>query len=226
MRLKYKCTVTLNSLLEMQENNHEIINRIVRSIPCSVIASELAKVYFVFTRTFDDDYCSEAFRRSEIKISLEEPENPDDELVIEYGFNLFILTNILMMRNPKQQEAELEEVQNIIQNYQFMEDRDDEVDLFGDLSNVLASGLGALKNLAGRESGGQSEVQLALEKIKLQNDAFKFFALNTGFIEVIRDQQLQRLYFPILPECKMLPKENKLNFHEYVDHTSTREKLI
>lgn len=35
-----------------------------------------------------------------------------------------------------------------------MEDRDDEVDLFGDLSNVLASGLGALKNLAARESGG------------------------------------------------------------------------
>ena len=24
----------------------------------------------------------------------------------------------------------------------------------------------------------------------------------------------------------MLPKENKLNFHEYVDHTSTRDKLI
>ena len=102
MRLKYKCTVTLNSLLEMQENNHEIINRIVRSIPCSVIASELAKVYSVFTNTFGDDYCSDAFRRSENEISLVEPENPDDELVIEYGFNLFILTNILMMRNPKQ----------------------------------------------------------------------------------------------------------------------------
>lgn len=33
------------------------------------------------------------------------------------------------------------------------------------------------------------------------------------------------MYFPILPQCKTLPKESKMQFHENVDHSSTRDKL-
>ncbi len=45
MRLKYKTSVALLSLLELQENNEEIVNRMIRSIPCSVLASELSKLH-------------------------------------------------------------------------------------------------------------------------------------------------------------------------------------
>jgi hypothetical protein len=56
MRLKYKCTVTLLSLLEMQEDNDEIVNCIIRSIPCSALASELSKRHQIMHKVFGKDY--------------------------------------------------------------------------------------------------------------------------------------------------------------------------
>jgi hypothetical protein len=110
MRLKYKCTVTLLSLLEMQEDNEEIVNRIIRSIPCSVLASELSKLHQIMHKVFGKEYVNKAFRRYEKELDPEQPCLPGDELIIEYGFNLFILTNILMLRNKKGQESDLEDI--------------------------------------------------------------------------------------------------------------------
>jgi hypothetical protein len=62
MRLKYKATVTLLSLLEMQENNEEIVNRMIRSIPCSVLSSELTKLYQIYKAIYKNDYIQEAFK--------------------------------------------------------------------------------------------------------------------------------------------------------------------
>lgn len=79
---------------------------------------------------YGDDYSDVLFKRAERKIDPKLPLTDDDEIVIEYGFNLFILTNILMLKNPKPQESELEDVKTIIEKYQMYEDKDDE-DLFG-----------------------------------------------------------------------------------------------
>lgn len=77
------------------------MNRLSRSIPCSILISELTYLYDVYKRTYpdDNDYNIKAFKRNENKINISEPDNPKNELIIEYGFNLFILANILMMKN-------------------------------------------------------------------------------------------------------------------------------
>lgn len=62
MRLKYKATVTLLSLLEMQENNEEIVNRMIRSIPCSVLVSELTKLHEAYRQIYKEDYVLEVFK--------------------------------------------------------------------------------------------------------------------------------------------------------------------
>jgi hypothetical protein len=62
MRLKYKATVTLLSLLEMQESNEEIVNRMIRSIPCSVLVSELSKLYETYKQLYKEDYVLEVFK--------------------------------------------------------------------------------------------------------------------------------------------------------------------
>ena len=54
--------MTLLSLLEMQENNEEIVNRMIRSIPCSVLASELSKLYEIYKGIYKEDYIQEAFK--------------------------------------------------------------------------------------------------------------------------------------------------------------------
>lgn len=38
--------------------------------------------------------------------------------------------------------------------------------------------------------------------------AVRFFAKNSATIEVIRDNQLERVHFILLPFCHNLPKEN------------------
>lgn len=68
----------------------------IRSIPCSILANELASVYRVYKLVYGEDYVKEAFNRHSKPIDYEQS-TPLDELVIEYGFNLFILVNILML---------------------------------------------------------------------------------------------------------------------------------
>lgn len=127
MRLKYKCSVTLLSLMEMQENNDEIVNRLIRSIPCSVLASEVGKLYAIYKKIYVDDYSKDAFKRViyeslcyyqyEYEIDFEQEEKEEDQMIIEYGFNLFILSNILISKNKKGQETELEDIQEIIEKF-------------------------------------------------------------------------------------------------------------
>lgn len=40
-------------------------------------------------------------------------------------------------------------------------------------------------------------------------DAFKFFREHTGRIEVVIDDELQRVYFPVQPVCTFLPPAAK-----------------
>jgi len=53
-----------------------VINRLNRSIPCSILVGELTYLYEVYKRTFpdDNDYNIMAFKRNEIKINISEPD--------------------------------------------------------------------------------------------------------------------------------------------------------
>lgn len=211
VRLKYKCTIMLLSLLEMQDNNEEIVNRLIRSIPCSILANELAKVHGVYKLVYGDDYVMEAFNRH--SRPLDKEASAANELVVEYGFNLFILVNVLITKNKKPQEAELADIQQIIEEYQYVKEAQD--DSLSELTNIgssfLASGLRALKNLSigGQDSSGSQELAIERERLKMQKKAFIFFSHNTATIEVIRDEQLIRLYFPLMPHCRHLPQESR-----------------
>lgn len=61
------------------------------------------------------EYDKFAFNRYEnIEIDPDLESTHADEFIIEYGFNLFILCNILMLKNKKGQDSELEEINEII----------------------------------------------------------------------------------------------------------------
>lgn len=47
------------------------------------------------------EYVIEAFHRYDDELNQDAPSKPEDEFIIEYGFNLFVLTNILMLRSKK-----------------------------------------------------------------------------------------------------------------------------
>jgi len=99
-RLKLKCTNTLLSLMELQEENDEIMNLLIRSIPITVLVSELGKFFVKYKKTYKKEYVVNCFRTY-----LDETEGYElkikNEIIIEYGFNLFILINIFMLKNRK-----------------------------------------------------------------------------------------------------------------------------
>lgn len=63
------------------------------------------------------------------------------------------------------------------------------------------------------------------KKRKLLKKAFEFFITNTASIEVIRNDQIEIIYFILLPYTHLLPKEKKDEFHEKVDRSSTKSKI-
>lgn len=48
--------MTLLSLMEMQEENDEIMNLMIRSVPCTVLIQELGKCYEVYRKYYGDEY--------------------------------------------------------------------------------------------------------------------------------------------------------------------------
>ena len=64
-----------------------------------------------------------------------------------------------------------------------------------------------------------------IEEKKLMKEALYFFKKNTAHIEVLRDSSVIKIYFPLLPSCKCLPKSAKQKFNEIVNRTSTKSKL-
>ena len=69
------------------------------------------------------------------------------------------------------------------------------------------------------------EIKINLERKQLLKQGLSFFRKNVAHIEIIRDNKVIKIFFPILPLCKCLPKATKENFHEKVNRTSTKTKL-
>lgn len=52
-RIKYKCLITLLSLLELSEDDPGIVNRIRRTIPLSVLTNNLTDLYDIYKKNYN-----------------------------------------------------------------------------------------------------------------------------------------------------------------------------
>lgn len=69
-----------------------------------------------------------------------------------------------------------------------------------------------------------------LTKIKLNwyilfKKAIQFFSKNSAHIEAVRNDELERVHFFLLPCCHYLPKETKVDFHDKVNRASVKSKV-
>ena len=55
--------------------------------------------------------------------------------------------------------------------------------------------------------------------------AVQFFARNSAHIEVQRNDTIERVYFIVLPFCKEIQKENKVEFKKTVNRMSVKSKV-
>ncbi|EAR95948.2 MIR domain protein (macronuclear) [Tetrahymena thermophila SB210] len=243
-RIKHKCLITILSLLELNENDISTFNRIRRAIPLQVLINIIVDVFTKFKGIYKGEYYRECFNQQDldklINISKIEDENKY-ELVIELGFNAFILVNIFLSKIPKNQmdQEQLDTYQMIQELLTVQEDDEEENTLFTRLkelqniaTTIAGAGLNIVKqvgqtavNLGGNnEKFEEEQEQLQLDFQQKKNEAIKFFTEKTITIELQRDNHLCKIYFPRMPFFS-LPKEYKLYFHEDVDYNSDKGKL-
>lgn len=68
-------------------------------------------------------------------------------------------------------------------------------------------------------------VEYEANKKQITKEAFDFFSNIMAHIEIVRDNQIQKIYFPMLPFCKYISQDLKRKFNEQVNRESTKTKL-
>ena len=113
--LKYKCSVTLISLLEARKDN-EIVNRMMKSLNPEALKRNIVDIYFMFTEVEKSNYNPGAFNHMNLEMDGDPKTEQRASCIIETGFNLYIIYAIM-------QEVKLEQEGN---DKQVEDEKDDE----------------------------------------------------------------------------------------------------
>ena len=93
-RLKNKCLVAILSLLERYKYEEFVLLRIMRTIPISILKSNLSEVFIMYKKLYGNEYSMEAFGHDELEEDeIDEIGEENFELIIENGFYIYILIN-------------------------------------------------------------------------------------------------------------------------------------
>jgi hypothetical protein len=101
-RIKHKCLITILSLLELSDIRHGIATRVKRTIPIHIIVENIVNLYEKYRNINQDKYSMQSFEYLNYKIAKDAAPKDSDEAIIQLGFNLFILLNVLLMDQGKQ----------------------------------------------------------------------------------------------------------------------------
>lgn len=231
--LKYKCMITLLSLLEGQTDNY-VITRLIRSLNLEVLKENIISLYFSYTDMYPPGYYEDAiFNHHENNSkynphsSAEYEDNPEYyQLVIEVGFMVYhLMCHFKDNDDPENKRIIKNELPDLLvqeQKSAFFGAK-----LLGDLGKIglgfLKTGFSAMKKMV-RKQKAKLEVT-ETEKFKLLSDAYQFFQKNTGNIEIVFRDEIFRIYFWIRPEGHYITEDQKENFHFYVDRSSDKAKV-
>lgn len=97
---------------------------------------------------------------------------------------------------------------------------------------MLKSGLdtaNAIKNQVNKNLLGfgekKTDEKKEMEMKENAREGMKFFAQHSAHIEVIRNKNLEKVFFFLPPFCHSLPKEVKVEFNDNVDRVSVQSKI-
>ena len=238
-KVKYKCLITLISLLECNDPSLGLSQRIIRAIPISVLTLNLAQVYHKYKKLYkQDEYTNDLFGHHEE--DYEGPTREHKEFILENGFNTYTLINLFLDNGTRenQEEEELRELINKETQDQFAVLM--KISLLGEFMKFFKSLFNGLyylyktikEKFASKEvvelEPQEHEVKTAKargDRKQLVKQAILFFKDKMAHIEILRDNKIEKIYFPLLPCCKHLAKDVRVEFHETVNRSSTKRKI-
>ena len=235
--LKYKCLITLHSLMEGRTDS-SIITRIIRAVNLQILRENLVSFYLRYTEKYGAEaYGKQMFGHTESNDSynLDSYSNPQDLhpedylIVIENAFAIYhLMRKFQDTDDPENRQIineELPELSIREEESNFMAFR-----LIGDLGKI---GLGLVKsgvksiskvaNLRHTESG--REILDDLQKSAVLEKTYEFLCDHTGNIEILFNEQLCKVYFPLPYFAKCLTSDMIERFHSGVDRVSDKSKL-
>jgi len=71
----------------------------------------------------------------------------------------------------------------------------------------------------------EKKMRKEIEYRELLREGLRFFAQNSAHIEVVRNRQVEKVYFHLHPFCHSLPKEIKNDFNDSVNRVSVQSKV-
>ncbi|KAL4492562.1 hypothetical protein ABPG72_007675 [Tetrahymena utriculariae] len=240
-QIKYKTMILVTSLLEMN-SEPQVIKRIMRSLPLEVLRKNLIQVYRKHKKLYQEQYIIQCFGHHED----EPPEDASEKqlefynYIIETGFFIFFLLSYYIELDEKELDIEISTKLNEIKK-----DFNDSKSIFslrkgmitqlynlvyGIIDSILDIFKGIGNEIKNQITSKNEEQAVDYEKqMREDNQMFKqalaFFNKNSGSIEIVRDRNLERIRFILLPYCHYLPKQTKVQFHDEIDRDSIHTKL-
>ena len=231
--LKYKCLIALLSCLEGQTGNY-IITRMIRSLNIEILKENMTSFYYSYTEMYPKNYYDyDLFNHSELNYkyhpsrSAEQDENPGYfELIIEVGFLIFhLMCHFKDDDDPDNKRI----VKNELPDLLLQEETEN---FFGTklIKDLGKFGIDFLKTGFKEVHGLFTKKKLKaaaseMDKEKLLRKTYQFFQKNTGNVEIICKGEIFRIYFSLRPESHHLSEDLKINFHFYVDRSSSKTKI-
>ncbi|CAD8111133.1 unnamed protein product [Paramecium sonneborni] len=227
--LKYKCSITLISLLEDREGD-EIIQRIQKSISNENLKSNISNIFYMFQFYSNEVYDLKLFGHFVNQQPKTKEERNYCSFIIETGFNLFFIYQIHQKTKSKttqQSKGEEEETDDVTQqllNSPFYK-------LLLLVQNLIKSlqdsALQVAKIYQKTEKQTPKERMQKLQQARAQlfPKASKFFLSKTAKIEImLESKNVEETYFYIPPYCQ-LDDDAKRTFNETANRNSNKAKV-
>jgi len=220
------------SLIEGNDDKTSILIRIKRAIPLSILKNNLIRIYELHNKYYFGDYSDLCLKHFNDKFDPNVPQE-QSEFIIENGFRIYILMNYLVKieideAEENEDNEDIEQIFSQISKYR-------KSNIFGEFSalgkNIFQAGKGywsQIKQTIKFKEDPNDVLRKNMRKAEqkqLLRDALSFFSKYVCHIEICMNDHLQKIYFPILPFCKMLPKEVKDEFNEKVNRINTKIKV-
>ena len=238
--LKYKCLITVHSLMEGRIDS-VIVTRVIRAINLEILKENIVSFYVGYERECTSELTDmKFFGRAEAskKYDFTRDDNPQDThprrytVIMENAFFIYhLMRKFQDTDDPENKQLINEELPKL--NLHDLKSDMMPLRLLGDLSKL---GLGIMKKsvqsisqvskklIHSEKSLARLELSESEKKEKLKK-AYILLQENTGSIEIIFNENLSRVYFPLPPYAHCLTPDIVEDFHSTVDRSSDKNKL-
>lgn len=233
--LKYKCLITVHSLMEGRTDS-SIITRIVRAINPKILRENLISFYTNYEMQYGgtEAYDQKMFGKTEKNddYDLDAYDNPQDKdsknylVIIENAFAIYhLMRKFQDTDDPENKQIINEEMPEL----SVKEEESNFMGLIGGLGKIgIGLVKGGVKSLKRAATPAHTiitgENQDDIDKLTLEK-TYEFLQSHTGNIEIVFNGQLCKVYFPLPYFAKCLTKDMIEAFHSRVDRASDKTKL-